>query len=163
MIKEIIKVERLVKGDTYEHSEVEKKSEFNADSETLLTFISKNFFGHQVVHGFRFISSEDENQIDMYYRVAVCSEQDTFDPELGEDIVLGRLIKADLKEPSLAIACGEDKKSASVMSSSVNNFIKSSMEEFAKLLQKRDSMMALYNASENMIKKSLKLSFSKYK
>lgn len=59
---------------------------------------SSNFFGRPVTLGVEEMTGTDNDGREHYQvtvKAAVCSEEDTYSPELGRSIVLGRLVQAE--------------------------------------------------------------------
>lgn len=112
----------------------------NKDS-TFFIFQSNDFFGHQVVTGFR-IDSFDKNVLSIYFKVAICAPADTYDPSLGEEIVLGRLLKADINKPRVSIEVSQ--MSDDEISKAVTQAVTSFLSTFGETLVIKDRQFEIF-------------------
>lgn len=77
--------------DLLESMGLNVKGNLSAENTEIFLFSTK-VSDHDVTGGVKLEDILDDG-IGLTVRFAICSEEDTFDPELGEDIVIGRLFK----------------------------------------------------------------------
>lgn len=142
-----------------QEAEIYQIGEAFLGNSSFFIFSSENFFGHGVTAGVRV---DDKNTVlKIYFKAALCSEEDRFNKHTGEEIVLGRLIKADAEEPNTMIEIKN--LSTEEVSKTITSLITNFLSSLGKLIIKRDESTQLLKISEQLQKRTFKNAFSKYK
>lgn len=147
-------------SDAEQNSTVDLISEASFSGVAMFIFSSRNFFGHEVTIGVR-VDETPDNTLEVYFKASLCSEDDMFKKETGEEITLGRLVKADKDEPNIAIYVKN--MSESEISDTITTSVTSFLNSYATLLTKRDMIHSLQEISKTMSKRGFKEQFKKYK
>lgn len=96
-MKEQLTVEHK-EGKAIQAYSLKRQYTYHLGDITLLLYDSSNFFGEQVCLGFclhiDFESKKDDKPHTFLSKAAIRSKEDSYDPVLGRQIVLGRLIQA---------------------------------------------------------------------
>lgn len=87
----------------FEGAEFILKGTIREDDGFITVYECENFFGFSVTIAEKLIIEKIGSGVGFKYtfRASVCSPEDNFDPELGEDIVLGRIVKEN--EPDIIV------------------------------------------------------------
>lgn len=122
-------------------SHVHMVCKVSKDKSMFFVFQSEDFFGHGVTAGFRLDSLRDV--MSLYFKVAICAPNDTYDKALGEEIVLGRLLKADKDKPRLALEVSQ--LSDDELSKAITQSVVSFLSTFGEVLVVRDKQLDILN------------------
>ena len=123
---------------------------------------SDNFFGHPVTLASlsRHLGTDDGIiSIQLAVKAAVCSENDTFDPEHGVELVVGRLITMYEDEFDTIITS----KGVQSTKDLVERAVEQKAADLCDYLLERDSAMMSIEMEENMIKQQLQKQFESFK
>lgn len=122
---------------------------------------SSNFFGHPVTLGveeLRGTDSSDREHFQVTVKATICSKEDTYKPELGRAIVLGRLMKSEKEGLQLTNISDDDERYLEV----VESYVHSMATKLKDYLLTRDSMMELHNMSRTVGLRTLSEEFKEF-
>lgn len=142
----------------FEESNLKPAYSRTQDKTSVLIFDSEDFNGHSVTVGI-LIESKNSKHFDVAFKAAVCSPEDTFDRELGIDIVAGRLARA--KDADISIA--GPSLDASLDSDIITHFFAKKLETLKEYLEYKDACDSLLKERRVNYNKKLSDKFEQFK
>lgn len=123
---------------------------------------SDNFFGYPVTLGVQEVQGRDSNDLSHFQitvKAAVCSEEDTYKPEIGRSLVLGRLMQSAIEGFQIANVDEDSLDYQSV----VEAYVQSMATKLKEYLLTRDSMVELHKMSKQVSLQTLSQEFQEFK
>lgn len=135
---------------------------FTLDKATYTLYESKNFFGHPVTLAIEHLKGEDSNGRSHYQitvKAAVCSKEDTYKPEIGRALAVGRLMLSELEGLQLTNIDDEDEEYLEI----VKGYIYGKATLLKDYLLTKDSMLELHAMSRKVGLQKLSEEFERFK
>lgn len=120
-------------------------------------FQSERFFSRPVTFGTKIEVTEDTVRV--LTKAAICSEEDNYNPQLGREIVLGRLVIADEQEGTVM----KNDPDGEFMRGVVENIIKQRARQLAKYITDRSAIKELHRMSAVVANRQLREQFESFK
>jgi len=125
---------------------------------SVLVFNSKDFDGYAVTVGI-LIEAKGPKHFDIVFKAAVCSPEDTFDGQLGIDIVVGRLSRQNKADISIA----GPSLDASLDADIITHFFAKKLDNLREYLQYKDACDQLVRSKRINFNNRLAKKFEEFK